>query len=89
MHPQNGKKKLPGACANGLSKRVGLTHACNYQHESRTIRSLVHGDDFASVGSPESLKWIKAKLSARFEIKTTTVGPNGQDGEVKEARILN
>ena len=32
---------------------------------------------------------MKAKLSARFEIKTTTVGPNVQDGEVKEARILN
>ena len=32
---------------------------------------------------------MKAKLSARFEIKTMTVGPNEQDGEVKEARILN
>ena len=32
---------------------------------------------------------MKAKLSARFEIKTTVVGPNEQDGEVKEARILN
>ena len=60
-----------------------------YQHESRKIRCLVHGDDFVSVGSPESLKWMKAKLSARFEIKTTTVGPYGEDGEVKEARILN
>ena len=31
---------------------------------------------------------MKAKLSTRFEIKTTTVGPNA-DGEVKEARTLN
>ena len=35
------------------------------------------------------MKWIKDKLSARFEIKTTTVGANEKGGEVKEARILN
>ena len=32
---------------------------------------------------------MKAKLNARFEIKTTTVGPNTNEGEVQEARILN
>ena len=38
---------------------------------------------------PENLKWVKDKLSARFEIKTTTVSPSEKDGEVKEARILS
>ena len=41
------------------------------------------------VGRSEDLKWLKANLSVRFEIKTTTVGTNAHDGEVREARILN
>ena len=60
-----------------------------FQHPSEMIRCLVHGDDFVCVGRPEDLKWLKVKLSARFEIKTTTVGANAHDGEVREARILN
>ena len=60
-----------------------------YQHRSRQVRCLVHGDDFVSVGDPYSLKRMKDKLSASFEIKTTTVGANDRDGEVREARILN
>ena len=68
---------------------VGRCNPCMYQHVSRKIRCLVHGDDFVCVGRPEDLKWLKAKLSVRFEVKTTTVGPNVQDGEVREARILN
>ena len=35
MHPQTGKKKLPGACANGVSKLVGLTHACTSMSRER------------------------------------------------------
>ena len=68
---------------------VGKSNPCMYQHVSRNIRCLVHGDDFVSVGSPEELKWINSKLSARFEIKITVVGPNAQEGEAQEARILN
>ena len=53
------------------------------------IRCLVDGDYFVCVGKPEDLKWLKAKLSARLEVRTTTVGTNAHDGEVREARILN
>lgn len=41
--------------------KVCRFNPCMYRHESRKIRCLVHGDDFVSVGSPESLKWMKAK----------------------------
>ena len=44
---------------------VGRFNPCMYQHVSRRIRCLVHGDDFVSVGSPEDLKWMKTKLSDR------------------------
>lgn len=50
---------------------------------------VVHGEDFVCVGRSDDLKWLKTKLSVRFEIKTTTVGMNAHDGEVREARILN
>ena len=59
-----------------------------FQHLSKKIRCLVHGDDFVCVGRPEGLTWLRAKLSTRFQIKTTTVGTNAHDGEVREARIL-
>ena len=68
---------------------VGRFNPCMYHHEKRGIVCLVHGDDFVSVGKSLDLKWMKEKLKARFEIKTTTVGMNAENGEVKEARILN
>ena len=66
---------------------VSRFNSCMFQHESKQIRCLVHGDDFVCVGQPEDLKWLKAKLSLRFEIKTSMVGMNAQDGEIREARI--
>ena len=60
-----------------------------YHHPTKQIRCLVHGDDFVSVGDPRSLNWMKDKLSGRFKIKTTTVGTDEKEGEVREARILN
>ena len=50
---------------------------------------MVHGDDFVTSGSREDVKWLQQMLEKRFEIKTTTVGPKEDRGEVKEARILN
>ena len=55
---------------------VGRFNPYMYQHPSAEIRCLVHGDDFVGVGDPEHFKLMKEELSARFEIKTTTVGPN-------------
>ena len=53
-------------CMHEWDFEVGRFNPCMYQHVSRKMRCLVHGDDFVSVGSPEDLKWMKAKLSARF-----------------------
>ena len=76
-------------CMREWGFKVWRFNPCMYQHPSKQIRCLVHGDDFVSVGDPENLKWMKDKLNARFEIKTTTVGSNEKNGEAKEARILN
>ena len=48
---------------------------------------FLHGDDFVSSGSVEDLKLLEKVLSAKYSIKTTTIG----EGEMlaKEVRILN
>ena len=61
-------------CMKAWGFVTGLYNACMYYHPSRDILCLVHGDDFVSVGCPDALRWLKAKLQGRFEIKTTVVG---------------
>ena len=35
---------------------------------------LVHGDDYASVGDLDGLRWLQEQLEADFEMKTVVVG---------------
>ena len=49
----------------------------------------MHGDDYASTGTLEDLKWLQTELEARFGMKTQVVGHSGKEGVVEEARILN
>ena len=44
----------------GLKK--GKSNPCVYYNKFRGIRTLVHGDDYASVGSIANLRWLKARL---------------------------
>ena len=66
---------------------VGKYNVSTYYHARRQLRTLVHGDDFVTVGSREDVKWFRERLDQRFQLKTSVVG-RGQ-GEVKETRILN
>ena len=34
----------------------------------------MHGDDYATAGSLDSLAWMRAKLEGEFVMKTTIVG---------------
>ena len=71
----------------GWGFRRGRYNPCVYTHIERKIKSLVHGDDFAASGGSEDLKWMRGKLEERFQIKTSTVGPEKE--QEKEVRILN
>ena len=64
--------------------------------------TLVHGDDFVSVGSRAAAQASNARLEARFEIKTQVVrshadrqqaaqgcGVTADWTEVREGRVLN
>ena len=65
--------------------------------------TLVHGDDFVSVGSRHATRQFRSRLEARFEIKTQVIGAEkseggacassgsdrSQDQSVQEGRVLN
>eukprot|EP00973_Karenia_brevis_P087955 12199118-Karenia_brevis.AAC.1 len=51
--------------------RRGRYNPCLYHHPRLGLKTLVHGDDFVSVGSRRSMKEFKRMLESRFEIKTT------------------
>ena len=48
-----------------------------YYHHERGLRTFLHGGDFATVGTRESVAWPKKVLESRFEIKTQCVGTAG------------
>ena len=58
-----------------------------YHHKGRGLATLVHGDDYVTVGSEEGARWLKKELEKVFEIKTSVVGK--RQGLLKEVRVLN
>ena len=49
----------------------------------------MHGDDYASTGTLDNLKWLQTEVENRFDMKTQVVGHSGKEGVVGETRILN
>ena len=66
---------------------VGIANNCTFYNEQKQIYCMVHGDDFISTGSDESLKWMEQMLSKDFKIKTNKIGPEKTDE--KELKVLN
>ena len=62
----------------------GKYNPCLYWHKRWNVQTLIHGDDFVSGGSRESIKKFKDSLEERFEVKTTIIGDEGE--ESKEGR---
>ena len=58
-----------------LGFRRGAYNPCLYFHNERNLRTFLHGDDFATVGTREQVSWFKAALEKRFEIMSQCVGP--------------
>jgi len=78
-------------CYSDLLVSAGFLKAssnpCVFYHPVRKLRTMVHGDDFVSVGSERQLKWMKVVLESKFETKTSVVGPEAHDN--KSVRVLN
>eukprot|EP00973_Karenia_brevis_P082020 11371124-Karenia_brevis.AAC.1 len=71
--------------SNGFT--TAKSSPCMFWHRGRDIVSMVHGDDFFTVGREEDLRWLKKIVEGAFEIKTKVIGPEGKDE--KQARVLN
>ena len=52
----------------------GIYNPCLYHHPRLNLRTLVHGDDFVTVGERQSVDEFHRKLKKRFEIKTCCIG---------------
>ena len=83
--------------------RRGRYNPCLYYNAETGLMTLVHGDDFVSVGPRKSAEDFKKQLKARFEIKSQVIGAPGSEGGarassesggsqdpcVQEGRVLN
>jgi hypothetical protein len=66
----------------------GRASPCCFQHSSRDLRCVVHGDDFVFAGPVIELDWVRARMAECF--LTKVVGRlGGGAGEMRELRILN
>ena len=45
-----------------------------YHNKECGLVTLVHGDDFITVGNRKNIRWFKNKFEGRFEIKTKIIG---------------
>ena len=67
--------------------KQGLATPCVFYHESRAIRTYVHGDDYVSTGTKEDLLWLKTELEKKYQVKTQFLGP--EEDQLQEVKILN
>jgi hypothetical protein len=67
---------------------TGRSSPCIFNHTTRGIKAVVHGDDFTLLGHREDLDWYKKMMETKFEIKYKgRMGPREED--IKSVRILN
>ena len=55
-------------------------------HPQRSLKCLVHGDDFVVSGEPVDLVWMRSELESQLEINTTILAD--EPGMSKEVKIL-
>ena len=66
----------------------GISSPCVFYHPTRGIHTVVHGDDFTSMGTQSELDWLETEFATHFELKI-----RGRLGEnctgPQQIRILN
>ena len=65
----------------------GAASLCAFYHRQRSTRTIVHRDDYVSVGHAEDLQWLESRLKDKYEIKTKWLGPAEEHSS--EVRVLN
>ena len=71
-----------------LGFRPGKVNPCMFMNDERSVRLVVHGDDFTMAGYPEGLDWFRGEIKSRMDLKfRARLG--GDLGDDKAVRILN
>ena len=83
---QNWQKKVQETMAT-LGFSIGETSPVLFCHPQRSLKCLVHGDDFVVSGEPTDLVWMRNELESKLEIDTAILGDG--PGMSKEVKILN
>ena len=83
---QDWQKKVQETRA-ALGFSIGKASPVLFCHHQRSLKCLVHGDDFVVSGEPVDLVWMRNELESKLEISTTILG---DDTEMStEVKILN
>ena len=72
---QNWQKKVQETMA-ALGFSIGKASPVLFCHPQRSLKSLVHGDEFVVSGEPVDLVWMRNELESKLEINTTILGEN-------------
>ena len=83
---QNWQKKVQETMAV-LGFSIGKAPPVLFCHPQRSLKCLVHGDDFVVSGEPVDLVWMRNELESKLEINTTIFGD--EPGKSREVKILN
>ena len=83
---QNSQKKVQETMAT-LGFSIGKASPVLFCHPQRSLKCLVHGDDFVVSGEPVDLVWMRNELDSKLEIYTTEFGD--EPGMSKEVKILH
>ena len=70
---QNWKKKVQETMA-ALGFSIGKASPVLFCHPQRSLKCLVHGDDFVVSREPVDLVWMTNELESKLEINTTILG---------------
>ena len=84
---QNWQEKVQETMAT-LGVTIGKASPVRFCHLQRSLKCLVHGDDFVVSGEPVDLFfWMRNELESKVEINTTILGD--EPAMSKEVKILN
>ena len=71
-----------------LGFRQGKSNPCVFYNADKDVRTVIHGDDFTSIGDEDVLNWFYTELSQQLTVTCKGVlGPDVKDD--KSVRILN